>query len=115
MLPRPPRTTLPDTLCPDTTLCQSTGLGSSPERIAARGTGRSDILQHAEAREGETMTPEWEGGEAKLRPAGSGETAGFRLVGVSQTAIRDAEGHATRFSAVVHDLDRKSTRLNSSH
>src|SRR3546814_16506472 len=84
----------------------------SADSVAA-GTGLSGILQKAEAREGETMTPEWEGGEAKLRPAGSGETAGFRLVGVSQTAIRDAEGHATRFSAVVQD--RKSTRLNSSH
>src|SRR3546814_14257971 len=82
MILRPPRSTRTDTLFPYTTLFRS----------------------HAEAREGETMTPEWEGGEAKLRPAGSGETAGFRLVGVSQTAIRDAEGHATRFSAVVHDL-----------
>src|SRR3546814_7497781 len=42
----------------------ATWLGSSPERIVATGTGLSDILQHAEAREGETMTPEWEGGES---------------------------------------------------
>jgi two-component system cell cycle sensor histidine kinase/response regulator CckA len=79
-------------------------LGSTPEQIIGTGTALSDVLQHAEAREGEAMTPDWEGGEAKLRPLGGGDAAGFRLVGVSQTAIGDAEGRPARYSAVVHDL-----------
>ncbi|WP_370156551.1 PAS domain-containing protein [Ferrovibrio sp.] len=77
-------------------------LGSTPEAIVGTGTRLDEILQHAEAREGETMTPDWEGGEAKLRPLGGGD--GFRLVGVSQAAVPGPDGRPQRYSAVVHDL-----------
>ena len=77
-------------------------LGTSPDMLTSGRLLLADVLQHADAREGEAMTPAWEGGEAKLKPVGrDGE---FRLVGVSQSAVLDAGGQPSRFSAVVHDL-----------
>lgn len=78
-------------------------LGGAPEDLVGRKL-LADVLQHAEAREGEPMTPEWEGGEAKLRRLDAAAEAGFRLVGVSQTPVPDAAGQPLRYSAVVHDL-----------
>ncbi|WP_300298761.1 ATP-binding protein [Ferrovibrio sp.] len=83
-------------------------LGLQPEQLVGGDLVLADVLQHSEDRAGEAMTPDWEGGEAKLKPArgekGSDEKAGLRLVSVSQTAIADPEGHPLRYSAVVHDL-----------
>lgn len=86
----------------------ATWIGLQPEQLVGGDLGLSDVLQHGEGREGEAMTPDWEGGEAKLKPvrdekAGE-DKAGLRLVSVSQTAIPDPEGHPLRYSAVVHDL-----------
>ncbi|WP_374465934.1 ATP-binding protein [Ferrovibrio sp.] len=83
-------------------------LGLQPEQLVGGSLGLSDVLQHGEGREGEAMKPDWEGGEAKLKPVkdekGDVGKAGLRLVSVSQTAIPDPEGHPLRYSAVVHDL-----------
>src|SRR5690606_7336154 len=76
-------------------------LGLTPEQLAADGLRLADVLHHAGARIDEAMSPDWQGGEAKLKHP-DGED--FRLVGVSQTAVPDAEGRPLRYSAVVHDL-----------
>ncbi|WP_298724553.1 ATP-binding protein [uncultured Ferrovibrio sp.] len=81
-------------------------LNTVPEQLVGRNVTLADVLQHAEAREGEVMTPNWEGGEAKLKPldADTNAESGFRLVGVSQSAVTDGDGRPVRYSAVVHDL-----------
>ncbi len=84
-------------------------LGCVPEQVVGSDLLLADVLSHGEGRENEAMTPDWPGGEAKLRPL-SGETgnpdpaAGLRLVSVSQTVVPDADGNPLRYSAVVHDL-----------
>ncbi len=78
-------------------------LGLQPEQLVGGDLGLSDVLQHGEGREGEAMTPDWDGGEAKLKPVGA-DRSGLRLVSVSQSAIADPEGYPLRYSAVVHDL-----------
>lgn len=83
-------------------------LGTVPEQLVGSDLLLADVLSHGEARENEAMTPDWAGGEAKLRPLpGEGETddaSRFRLVSVSQTEVSDADGNPLRYSAVVHDL-----------
>jgi len=87
-------------------------LGTVPEQLVGSDLLLADVLSHAEARENEAMTPDWPGGEAKLRPlpvdgddAGADEAAGrLRLVSVSQTQVPDADGNPLRYSAVLHDL-----------
>ncbi|HLT76214.1 MAG TPA: PAS domain-containing protein [Ferrovibrio sp.] len=76
-------------------------LGRMPEQLVTEGLTIADVLQHADPREGEVMTPEWPGGEAKLKAA---DAESFRLVGVSQSPVPDAAGRPLRYSAVVHDL-----------
>jgi len=84
-------------------------LGVVPEQLVGSDLILSDVLYHGEGRENETMTPDWLGGEAKLKSLtdGNDETArpgGFRLVSVSQTGVADTDGNPLRYSAVVHDL-----------
>jgi two-component system cell cycle sensor histidine kinase/response regulator CckA len=87
-------------------------LGLLPEQLVGSDLLLADVLYHGEGRESEAMTPDWSGGEAKLKPmqgeaAMAGVTAGaggFRLVSVSQTSVPDTDGNPLRFSAVVHDL-----------
>jgi two-component system cell cycle sensor histidine kinase/response regulator CckA len=83
-------------------------LGGVPEQLVGSDLLLSDVLSHGEARENEVMTPDWPGGEAKLRslPAEGEASAAprLRLVSVSQTVVPDADGHPLRYSAVVHDL-----------
>lgn len=85
-------------------------LGGVPEQLVGSDLLLADVLSHAEARENEAMTPDWPGGEAKLRSlpaeagADPGHAARLRLVSVSQTVVPDADGNPLRYSAVVHDL-----------
>ena len=85
-------------------------LGRVPEQLVGSDLLLSDVLSPGEARENEAMTPDWPGGEAKLRPlpaeAGLGDSsaANLRLVSVSQTVVPDVDGQPLRYSAVVHDL-----------
>jgi two-component system cell cycle sensor histidine kinase/response regulator CckA len=88
-------------------------VGTVPEQLVGSDLLLADVLSHGEARENEAMTPDWAGGEAKLRPLpenGAGDngtddsSAGLRLVSVSQTMVPDADGRPLRYSAVVHDL-----------
>jgi two-component system cell cycle sensor histidine kinase/response regulator CckA len=82
-------------------------LGTVPEQLVGSDLLLADVLSHGEARENEAMTPDWAGGEAKLRPLasdGDPEGGGLRLVSVSQTEVLDADGNPLRYSAVVHDL-----------
>ena len=76
-------------------------LGLTPEQLVTDRLAMADVLHHAEARKNDAMLPDWQGGEAKLKHPDSED---FRLVGVSQTAVLDAEGRPLRHSAVVHDL-----------
>ncbi|MEK9969010.1 MAG: ATP-binding protein [Ferrovibrio sp.] len=85
-------------------------LGVVPEQLVNSDLLLSDVLSHGEARENEAMTPDWPGGEAKLRSLpveaddGVDAPARLRLVSVSQTVVLDTDGDPLRYSAVVHDL-----------
>lgn len=84
-------------------------LGVAPEQLVGSDLILSDVLYHGEGREDEAMTPDWLGGEAKLKPMddtgeAGGAARGFRLVSVTQTPVADVDGRPLRYSAVVHDL-----------
>src|SRR3546814_11873353 len=99
MIRRPPRATRTDTLCPYTTLFRSARLSSE----AGRGLGQ--IARAGKDGIGEAAT--------KLRPAPR-EEAAAPPSGLEQLLARE-EVEVRTIKGPAPDLDRKSTRLNSSH
>jgi two-component system cell cycle sensor histidine kinase/response regulator CckA len=88
-------------------------LGLSVDVLTGGALKLADVLQHGDEAgggPGRPITPEWDGGEAKLCPPGIAANSAaepLRLVGVSQTPVLGPDGLATRYSAVVHDLSRE--------
>ena len=93
----------------------SAWLGLSPDALTGGALKLNDVLLPADESgtaqgTGRAITPDWEGGEAKLSPPGTAHGSAaepLRLVGVSQSAVPGADGHVLRYSAVVHDLSRE--------
>src|SRR3546814_17554429 len=101
MIGRPPRSTRTDTLCPYTTLVRSTReAGQQGLDGTERGIGPADTAAVATPRRAD---------QAVL----AGGINGRKLGGGGQDHDR---GQAQKDSDMTqHDIDRKSTRLNSSH
>ncbi|WP_428247568.1 response regulator [Ferrovibrio sp.] len=95
----------------------SAWLGLSPDALTGGALKLNDVLLPADESgtgtgtgSGRAITPDWEGGEAKLSPPGTAHGSAaepLRLVGVSQTPVPGPDGHVARYSAVVHDLSRE--------
>jgi len=79
--------------------------GTVPEKLSKARL--SDVLARSEG-DGVPMTPDWEGGEARLKNLGpKALLSALRLVGVTQRAVPGMDGSPERYSAVVHDLSRE--------
>src|SRR3546814_19849221 len=102
MIPRPPRSTRTDTPFPDTTLFRSASeIGTFPALSLTHSSGNSGwsvgIVQ-------------WDFGQP-----GRGEKVGELLAGYQAWAAPDAQFTGQEVESLSSRLDRKSTRLNSSH
>src|SRR3546814_16865691 len=95
---RPPRATRPDTLFPYTTPCRSPAAGMTRPAAPAPAPGPEPVLPRARLSDRIKVSP---------LAARIAEAKGIDLEGITGTG---PNGRIVRA-----DLDRKSTRLNSSH
>src|SRR3546814_1611773 len=124
MIRRPPRSTRTDTLFPYTTLFRSArsifmGGEIGPGRISGRQDsiidimGDAHLLEHGGQRAGWT----WCIGEQQYVTAFGAEIRQrLRYARIGRLPVmQDAPDVAKQCVVIIRDLDRKSTRLNSSH
>src|SRR3546814_13009671 len=127
MIRRPPRSTRTDTLFPYTTLFRSVGLSRAlvndffpgmPAKISGEGYASLHLnatLRHEKAFDTAVATLPI-GGFYRQRHTGETHAYSAQLMHLLQTAVStDSYSSYLQFSRGVADLDRKSTRLNSSH
>src|SRR3546814_2183410 len=109
MIRRPPRSTRTDTLFPYTTLFRSGIVIEDAGRQQALPIPR--IRRHDDLQSGNMGEPGLV--HVGMLTAEADSRAAHRAKGKRHTRL--APGHIADFSGVIDDLDRKSTRLNSSH
>src|SRR3546814_6245446 len=116
MIRRPRRSTRTDTLFPYTTLFRSgqPNTGATPEEQA-----RQRAVQEHEAAIASRL---FLGGQSGTAPVGQGSAASSPLAGLDFAALNAAAAPPTpeppdgpNMQRSKQELDRKSTRLNSSH
>src|SRR3546814_5535340 len=134
MIRRPPGSTRTDTLFPYTTLFRSRGphllvLGENGGGLVLQGRGLLQVvvelalprLQHiGDARQGDAPDDQVERDEGDRQPEKLGRPKGRIELGHGPrplNSVRDVAGGRTAGGRVAagRTLDRKSTRLNSSH
>src|SRR3546814_5193263 len=109
MIRRPPRSTRTDTLFPYTTLFRAPVLGVDAElHVAAAGVD-ADLAQHRDGGVAQALV--FLVGQ-RLRRGDGDRVAG---VHAHRVEVFDAAHDDAVVRGVADDLDRKSTRLNSSH
>src|SRR3546814_9130011 len=121
MIRRPPRSTRTDTLFPYTTLFRSEAPGGETDQTAREAEHGDDLAARAFEKVGELGQRGIEGSVgAGKGGAGAGQrhAGGKNVVAATNTverALLDRKGSLGGHGWKLRGIDRKSTRLNSSH